>query len=59
MAIIIGGISVFLKKFEISSINAITVTSLTTIVGNYINNKMMNKGGNSSYENKWIKFRIW
>ena len=52
MAIIIGGISVFFKKFEISSINAITVTSLTTIVGNYINNKMMNKGGNSSYENK-------
>lgn len=40
-------------KFGISSINAIIVTSLITIVGNYINNKIViNKGGSSSYENK-------
>ena len=53
IAVIIGGISAYFFKFGISSINAIIVTSLITIVGNYINNKIMiNKGGSSSYENK-------
>ena len=53
IAVIIGGISAYFLKFGISSINAIIVTSLITIVGNYINNKIIiNKGGNSSYENK-------
>ena len=53
MAIIIGGVSAYFLKFGISSINAIIVTSLITIVGNYINNKkMINKGDSSSYENK-------
>jgi hypothetical protein len=32
---------------------------LITIVGNCINNKIINKGGNSSYENKWIKLWVW
>ena len=49
IAVIIGGISAYFLKFGISSINAIIVTSLITIVGNYINNKIIiNKGGNSS-----------
>ncbi len=52
IAIIIGGITAYFLKFGISSINAIVVTSLITIVGNCINNKRINKGGNSSYENK-------
>ena len=52
IAVIIGGISVCFLKFGVSSINAIIVTSLITIIGNYINNKIRNKGGNSSYENK-------
>ena len=49
---IIGGISAYFLKFGISSINAIIVTSLITIVGNYINNKIMINKGGSSYENK-------
>jgi cytosine permease len=52
IAVIVGGISAYFLKFGISSINAIIVTSLITIVGNCINNKIINKGGNSSYENK-------
>ena len=39
MAVIIGGISAYFLKFGISSINAIIVTSLISIVGNYINNR--------------------
>ena len=52
IAVIIGGISAYFLKFGISSINAIIVTSLITIVGNYINNKIMINKGGSSYENK-------
>ncbi|MFR3919589.1 MAG: cytosine permease [Clostridia bacterium] len=52
IAVIIGGISAYFFKFGISSINAIIVTSLITIVGNYINNKIMRNKGGSSYENK-------
>lgn len=52
IAVIIGGITAYFLKFGVSSINAIIVTSLITIVGNCINNKRINKGGNSSYENK-------
>lgn len=52
MAIIIGGVSAYFFSFGISSINAIVITSLIIIVGNYINNKITNKGGNISYENK-------
>ena len=59
IAVIIGGITAYFLKFGVSSINAIIVTSLITIVGNCINNKRINKGGNSSYENKWIKCWIW
>ena len=39
MAVIIGGISAYFLKFGISSINAMIVTSLISIVGNYINNR--------------------
>lgn len=52
IAVIIGGITAYFLKFGVSSINAIIATSLITIVGNCINNKRINKGGNSSYENK-------
>ena len=52
IAVIMGGISAYFLKFGISSINAIIVTSLITIVGNYINNKIMRNKGGSSYENK-------
>lgn len=52
IAIIIGGITAYFLNFGVSSINAIIVTSLITIVGNCINNKRINKGGNSSYGNK-------
>ena len=52
IAIIAGGITAYFLKFGISSINAIIVTTLITIVGNYINNRIINKGGNSSYENR-------
>ena len=59
IAVIIGGITAYFLNFGVSSINAIIVTSLITIVGNCINNKRINKGGNSSYGNKWIKCWIW
>lgn len=52
IAVIAGGISAYFLQFGVSTINAIIITSLITIVGNYINNKIINKGGNSSYENK-------
>lgn len=52
IAVIAGGISAYFLSIGVSSINAIVITSLITIVGNYINNKIINKGGNSSYENK-------
>ena len=51
IAVIIGGISAYYLKFGISSINAILITSLITISGNYINNKLINKGGRNNYEN--------
>jgi len=52
IAVIAGGILSYFLKFGISSINAIVVTALITIGGNCINNKIINKGGNNSYENK-------
>lgn len=52
IAIIAGEITAYFLKFGISSINAIVVTTLITIVGNCINNRIINRGGNSSYENK-------
>lgn len=52
IAVIMGGLSAYFLKFGVSFINAIVVTSLITIVGNNINNKIINKGGNNSYENK-------
>lgn len=52
IAVIVGGLSAYFLKLGVSSINAIVVTSLITIIGNNINNKIRNKGGNNSYENK-------
>lgn len=51
IAVIVGGISAYYLKFGISSINAILITGLITISGNYINNKLINKGGRNNYEN--------
>ena len=36
-------------KYVIYSINAILITSLITIIGNCINNKLINKGGSNNY----------
>ena len=52
IAVIVGGLSAYFLNLGVSSINAIVVTSLITIIGNNINNKIRNKGGNNSYENK-------
>ncbi len=52
IAVIAGGITAYVLEFGVSSINVIAVTSLIAILGNYINNKIINKGGNSRYENK-------
>lgn len=52
IGVIVGGISAYFLKFGVSSINVIVVTSLIIIVGSCINNIIINKGGNTSYENK-------
>ena len=52
VAIIVAGVATDFLKLGVSSIYAILVTSLITIIGNYINNKIRNKGGSNSYENR-------